>query len=127
MDVNAHPIYRAVRCGFLEVRQLALLMAVVREPGLSVRDYAARICVPRHVVSRACSVLIEQDLVTGGKVDDDLRLRVLKPTGRGRDAVLEIVGQEFLDADPQPDSKGEAAANGPAPGGKKRRRRAKRV
>lgn len=104
IDVKSHPIYRAVRSGLLEIRQLALLMAVVREPGLSVRDYALRIGLPKPIVSRASSALAEAKLVSDGKDNLDLRLRILLPTDRGRTLITDIVGQEILEnVCPQPD------------------------
>jgi DNA-binding MarR family transcriptional regulator len=103
MVVEPHAIYRAVQAGFLEVRQLALLMAVTREPGLSVRDYAPRIGVSKSATSRACNALLDAELIEGQKTPRDNRLRTLRPTARGIQIITEIVGPECLHANPQPD------------------------
>lgn len=104
-----HPVYQAVKHGFVELRQVALLLAVAREPGLSVRDYAARLGCSKPVVSRACSALLRLDMVTSDKTENDLRLRLLAPTPKGRQVIEDIVGQEALDAVADPRSK--AAVN----------------
>lgn len=118
MDVHNHPIYRAIRAGFLEVRQLGLLIAVVREPGLSTRDYAARLAVSKPVITRASDALCLMELTENAKAPNDKRLRLLQPTARGRTLITEIVGPEVLDAHTQP--RGEPARNGQGLGGQVR-------
>lgn len=91
-SLENHPIFRAVRCGFHEVRQAALLMAICADPGLSVREYAERVGVSKPCVTRATNALESAGLLSRRQGEVDRRLCVLRPTAAGTQLIAKLRG-----------------------------------
>ncbi len=93
MKLEGSALFRAVKLGFVEVRQVALLAAIVDRPGLSVRDYADRVGVAKPSVTRAMTALQSQGLIHRKQAENDRRLCILTPTGLGK----QMIGEMFLE------------------------------
>ncbi len=91
MKLENSPIMRAVAYGFFEVRQVALLCAIVERPGLSVRDYSDQLGITKPCVTRAITTLEAQGYIKRSQSPHDRRLLVLNPTAEGCDAVEEVM------------------------------------
>ncbi|MEN4473844.1 MarR family winged helix-turn-helix transcriptional regulator [Mycolicibacterium cosmeticum] len=64
--------------------ELAVLRAIVDEPGLSVSDVAAVVAMQSSNVSAAIRALVERGLVSKKPREDDRRVSVLHPTPKAR-------------------------------------------
>lgn len=69
----------------LTSRQVAALICVGMQRGLSTGEIAARIHAPKAAASRAIDALVRHGLVLRRKRDGDLRLRSVCITKRGRE------------------------------------------
>ncbi|MBI3226393.1 MAG: MarR family transcriptional regulator [Mycolicibacterium cosmeticum] len=68
----------------LPASELAVLRAVVDQPGLSVSEVAAAVAMRSSNVSAAVRALIDRGLVSKSPHDDDRRISVLHPTPQAR-------------------------------------------
>jgi DNA-binding MarR family transcriptional regulator len=87
MAVDAHPYMRAMRAKITEVRHAALLLKLVKEPGLPMCDYADRLRVTKPVVSRGLRALEGLGLAVRKSTKEDRRVCLLFPTKQGRNVV----------------------------------------
>jgi DNA-binding MarR family transcriptional regulator len=68
----------------LSPTQAQLLVALERAPGRRLGELAAELGLGEATVSEACSVLVEKELATKERSDDDGRALALFPTAAGR-------------------------------------------
>ncbi|MCV7211279.1 MarR family winged helix-turn-helix transcriptional regulator [Mycolicibacterium canariasense] len=75
-----------IRAGLdpLPSSELAVLRAIVDEPGLSVSDVAAAVAMQSSNVSAAIRALVERGLVSKTPREDDRRVSMLHPTLKAR-------------------------------------------
>jgi DNA-binding MarR family transcriptional regulator len=111
MDVDEHPFMLAVRAGLHEIRHAALLLCMVEEPGLSVRDYAERLGVTKPVISRGLRALEDFGFATRRGTKEDRRLCLMFPTDRGRRVLTQIAGGE-VNAGQRAKGRGRTGQNG---------------
>lgn len=88
---ETNPFARAVLAGFVGVRQIATLAAIVERPGLSVRDHAAKLNLNKPSINRACSALLDDGLIARGLSGRDKRLCILNPTIKGRRLIASVL------------------------------------
>lgn len=68
----------------LPASELAVLRAVVDEPGLSVSDVASAVAMQSSNVSATVRALVDRGLVSKSPREDDRRVSVLHPTSKAR-------------------------------------------
>lgn len=84
-----------VRAGHadLSCRHVATLALIVAQPGISVREIAAALDVPKPAVTRALDALADEGLITRTTPASDRRLVSLHPTPRGVELLSQILGE----------------------------------